>query len=269
MKDVFIVLREQFTNLGMIVRVSRYDDKATYQSHYLGLIWQILNPIIQVGVYYLIFGMGLYGGREVEGVPFIAWMMLGLTCWFYMSATMLGTSQSIYRQLYLVSKMNFPVSTLPSVNIVSNLTSFWAMLAVTMLTIFSLGLPVSVRWFQVIYFFFCMIVFMFALGIFSATMTVLIRDYHMVLQSVIRLLLYLSGAVWNIRTTALPPKVNAILQLDPVFYVIDGFRKSLFNGSWFWQHPVDMAIFWLITLLLLFIGCHLHIKFRARFVDLA
>ncbi len=58
MKEIITVIKEQFQHIGMIFRMSRYEDKADYQSHYLGLAWQILNPAIQVGIYYLVFGVG-------------------------------------------------------------------------------------------------------------------------------------------------------------------------------------------------------------------
>ena len=76
MKEIAAVIKEQFKNAGIIFRMSRYEDKATYQSHYLGLAWQILNPAIQVGIYYLVFGLGVNQNGNVDGVPFIIWMLI-------------------------------------------------------------------------------------------------------------------------------------------------------------------------------------------------
>src|SRR5699024_10046879 len=148
MNDMIIVLKEQIKNLGMIFRVSKYEERATYQSHYLGVLWEVLNPIIQVGIYYVIFGLGFYGGRQVEGAPFIVWMMIGLSAWMFMNATILGTSNSIYVKMYLISKMNFPVSVLPSVNIAGNLTSFFAMVGVSIVVALTQGVPITFKWIQ-------------------------------------------------------------------------------------------------------------------------
>lgn len=267
MKDVILVLSEQFKNVGMIFRMSKYDERATYQSHYLGLLWQFLNPLVQVGIYYLIFGLGFYGGREVEGVSFLVWMMIGLSTWFYMSTTILGTSNSIYYQVYLVSKMRFPVSILPSIKITSNLTAFFVMMIATVAVMLSQGVSVTLKWLQLPYYFLCMMFFMFSIGIFSATITVLIRDYHMVLQSIIRVLLYISGVFWNIKDTAFNPHFKALLELNPIFYIIDGYRTGFLSGHWLWEDPFHALFFWGFSFLLLLIGCHLHIKFRSRFVD--
>ena len=138
MKEIVMILKEQFQNMGMIFRMSRYEDKATYQSHYLGLAWQILNPAIQVGIYYLVFGIGVNQGREISGVPFIVWMLIGITAWFYMSASILGASNSIHRQVGMVAKMKFPVSVLPTINIVSNLSSYFPMVMIVVFSVIAL-----------------------------------------------------------------------------------------------------------------------------------
>jgi len=265
--NVILVLKEQFQNLGIIRRVSKYEDKATYQSHYLGLLWQVLNPVIQVGIYYLVFGVAFSRGTE-DGVPYIVWMLIGIIAWFFINSSILGCSNSIYFKVGMVSKMKFPVSILPSINIASNLTSYFVMFFFLLLTMLSLDIPISIYWIQYIYYFVCMIVFLFSFGILNATITVLIRDYHIMLQSILRLLFYLSGAVWDIkRFEGALPSLAKLLRMNPIFYIINGFRDSFINHTWFWEQPTLTLIFWLITMILLVFGCHLHMKFRARFMD--
>ncbi len=266
--NVILVLKEQFQNLGIIRRVSKYEDKATYQSHYLGLLWQVLNPVIQVGIYYLVFGLGVQRGREIDGVPFIVWMLVGIIAWFFINSSILGGSNSIYTKVGMVSKMKFPVSILPSINIASNLTSYSVMMGFLIATMFAFGVRPSIYWIQYLYYFICMIVFLLAFGILNSTITVLVRDYHIMLQSILRLLFYISGPIWNVETLAKNfPRLVNILQINPIYYIIDGFRDSFLNGVWFWEKPTLTIIFWLITLILLVFGCHIHMKFRARFMD--
>lgn len=267
MKEIFIILKEQFQNLGMIVRMSRYEDKATYQSHYLGLAWQVLNPAIQVGIYYLVFGIGVNQGREISGVPFIVWMLIGITAWFYINSSILGASNSIHRQVGMVAKMKFPVSVLPTINIFSNLSSYFPMLVIVVFTTLAFGGSVTLYWIQYIYYFICMIAFLFAFGILNATVTVLIRDYHIFLQSVLRLLFYVSGPIWDIQNRSLPVWLVKILSINPIYYIIEGFRDALLGRAWFWEKTTYGLIFWGIVSILMILGTHLHMKFRAKFVD--
>jgi teichoic acid transport system permease protein len=230
-KEIVAVIKEQFLHIGMIFRMSRYEDKATYQSHYLGLAWQILNPAIQVGIYYLVFGVGVNGSREISGVPFFVWMLTGIIAWFYMNTSVLGASNSIHRQVGMVAKMKFPVSVLPTINIVSNLSSYFPMIGILLVTLFVSGVTPSIYWIQYIYYFFCMIVFMFAFGLLNATITVLIRDYHIFLQSVLRLLFYVSGPIWDINNRNLPDKLVNVLKLNPFIISSKDFEIHFYHEA--------------------------------------
>ena len=152
MKNVMLIIKEQIDNVGIIRRVSKYEEKATYQSHYLGLMWQFLNPLIQIGIYYLVFGLGVNGGRNVEGVPFIVWMLIGIIVWFFVNSSLLGGSNSIYNKVGMVSKMKFPVSVLPSINMASNIVSYWWMMVILIVVMFIFGVYPTVYWIQYIYY---------------------------------------------------------------------------------------------------------------------
>lgn len=267
MKEIWIVIKEQIDNIGIIFRMSKYEDKATYQSHYLGLLWQIFNPLIQIAIYYMVFGLGVNGGNMIDGVPFIIWMTIGMSTWLFMSGSVLNGSNSIYKQVGLVSKMKFPISVLPSISIVSNLTSYFWMLGIVLLVGFKFGITPSIYWLQYIYYFIAMIVFLYAFGILNATLTTLVRDYHIMLQSLFRVLFYVSGPIWNIKNKNLPDLLVKLLKLNPFYYLIEGFRDSFFSREWFWQKPNHTIIFWMMTFILLMVGSHIHLKFRAKFMD--
>lgn len=270
LNDVKTVLLEQLKNLGIIRRISKYEERATYQSHYLGLIWQFLNPAIQVGIYYIVFGIGMNRGRSMEGTPYIIWMLIGIIAWFFINNSLLGGSNSIYFRIGMVSKMKFPVSILPTVNMASNFISYRAMMIVLIASMFVFQVYPTIFWLQYIYYFICMIAFLFAFGILNSTITVLVRDYHIMLQSILRLLFYLSGAIWNFKTLIQGPDhqwIIRVLELNPIYYVIEGFRDSFLSKAWFWEKGSQTMFFWIMITLVLFVGSHLHMKFRARFID--
>jgi len=261
-----LILNELFTYRGIIARIAKYEDKATYQSHYLGLAWQILNPLIQIGIYYLVFGVGVNNGRSVGGVPFIAWMLVGISCWFFINNTTMSASNSIHQKIGMVSKMKFPVSILPAVTIVSQLTTFFIMLGIAILCLLLVGITPTLYWLQFIYYFGCLIALLYFCGLFNATMTVLVRDYHIMLQSLMRILFYFSGATWVLENT-FGSFAMRLLQLNPVFYIIDGFRDAFLSRAYFFEKGVMTLIFWCFVLFVAILGTHIHVKFRAKFVD--
>lgn len=269
MKELLLVVKEQFANFGIIKRMSRYESKANFQNHYLGMLWEIINPLLQVGTNFLIFGVGIAGNRNVGTVPFFTWMIIGMSCWMFMNASIMGTARSVRQNVGLVSKMKFPVSTLPSINIARNLPDFFVMITLSVIAVIASGFFPNLYWVQLIYYFISMVAFMFVLGLLNSTITVLFVDYQHILSSALRLLMFFSGVVWNVETINFPEWFRSLLRLNPIFYIINGFRESLIYRRFFLTEHMNITLFfWGLVLLTGIIGAHLHLKFRDKFTDL-
>ena len=163
MHELRLIIKEQIEYFGVARRIAKYSNKAMYQSHVLGNLWQILNPLIQLGVYYFAFGIALGGARTVQGnVPYISWLMIGLSTWLFASTVTKQASSSVYSQVGMVSRMKFPVSILPLVKIFSDLTNYFVFLGLSILVIFSTGGQFSVYWLQFPYYLISMIIFLYS-----------------------------------------------------------------------------------------------------------
>ncbi|WP_104408217.1 ABC transporter permease, partial [Bacillus licheniformis] len=210
------ILKEQVTSFPLILRLAAYETKSKYQMNYLGVLWQFLNPLIQMLAYWFVFGIGIRKSSEmitgVGEVPFIIWMLAGLIPWFFISPTILDGSNSVYKRINMVAKMNFPISSLPSVAIAANLFSYFVMMAIYVIVLLAFGIYPNLQWLEYIYYLFCMIVFMFAFSLFNSTISVLVRDYQFLLQSVTRLLFFLLPIFWDI-STQLGDKHPALLNV--------------------------------------------------------
>lgn len=262
---VMQVLREQFSNLQLILRLAIYGIKSNYQQHYLGVLWQLINPFVRIVTYWLVFGLGIRGGSPVGTTPFFIWLITGLIPWIFISTTIVQASNSIYAKVHLVSKMKFPVSILPSVSIIANLGNLFVLLAILEFILFINGNNQILYLLQLPYYLLCMVVFIFALSILSATLTTMIRDLQNMLQSIIRILVYVTPILWDM--SGLPEKVHTLLKLNPVYYLIEGMRKTFLGQGWFFQDLAYLFYFWCVTLLLLIVGATIHIKLRDRLVD--
>ncbi|MDA1476592.1 teichoic acids export ABC transporter permease subunit TagG [Bacillus changyiensis] len=267
------IVKEQVTSFPLILRLAAYETKSKYQMNYLGVLWQFLNPLIQMLAYWFVFGMGIRKSGAVSTgigeVPFIIWMLAGLIPWFFISPTILDGSNSVFKRINMVAKMNFPISALPSVAIAANLFSYFVMMGIYVIALLAFGIYPSVHWIEYFYYLFCMIVFMFSFSLFNSTISVLVRDYQFLLQSVTRLLFFLLPVFWDIshQLGKNHPNMLAAIKLNPLFYIIDGFRHSFMGGTWFFEDIKYTLYFWIFTLLLLTAGSLLHMKFRDKFVD--
>jgi teichoic acid transport system permease protein len=180
---------------------------------------------------------------------------------------MIQGSNSIYQKVSLVSKMNFPVSLLPTIKIVGNSMQFLVLMTILIILLLINGIPITVYWIQLFYYFICIIAFVFSFSIFSSTIATLVRDYQTFLSSSMRMLLYLSPILWNPKGKGVPEILNNILQLNPIYYIIEGIRDSFLGNGWFFEHAIYTLYFWVFTLTLLYFGAKLHMRFRENFVD--
>lgn len=267
MNNLFKILKEQWQHRRLIIGLSVYNLKSQYANHYLGVFWNILQPAMQVLLFYIVFGLGLRGERgDVGDLPFLVHLISGLFPWMFISAAINATSNSIQGQLSLVTKMKFPSSILLSVTLVNGLIN----LAITtsLLLVISIinGYSSPIHYFGVIYFVFATVFFTSAIGLVMSTLIILIRDMKNILQNVMRMFFFVTPIFWSLT------EANALLQnitsFNPVAYLVMNYRTSLvLQEAPLYGDMSDHIYFWSITLFIFYLGANVHYRFRDRLVD--
>jgi len=270
MKSAITVIREQFEKFYLIRRLSLYELKSKNKSNYLGMAWEIINPLIQVLIYWFVFGsirqraeITIAPGVEV---PFIYWLLCGFILWIFFYQSTIQGSKSIYSRLRMLSKMNFPMSIIPNIPIFSQFYIHVIMVGIIFLIFQFSGYFVTVYFTQLIYFIFASFCLIFSLALITSTLSTIIRDVHMILNATLRMLLYLSPILWQI--TILDGPLPTIMKLNPLYYLIEGYRAAFFGTEWYliehWQYTI---YFWGVVIVLFIFGSILHVKFRRHFID--
>ncbi|WP_071460845.1 ABC transporter permease [Bacillus massilinigeriensis] len=266
MKSAILVLKEQIENFYLVRRLSLYEVKSQNNNNYLGALWEILNPGIQIAIYWFVFGFAIRGEeRSVHGIDFFPWLLSGIILWFFINPAMTQGSRSIYTRIKIISKMSFPVSVIPTYVIFSKLYSHLLLLAISIVLLQFLGYPVSVYYLQLPYFLFATIVLIVSISLLTSTLATIVRDVQMVVQSVMRMLLYLTPILWE---RDLGGFLNVVMKLNPFYYLVEGYRASLLYKQWFiYTHWEFTLYFWAVVLFFFIIGSSVHTKFRKHFVD--
>ena len=127
-----IYIKRHFNNLYLMKRLAQFEMKISNKNNYLGTAWELINPSIQIFMYWFIFGLGFRNNRTVENIPFIFWLIVGISMWFceprYFKWYKKVTSK--YKQ---VAKMNFPLSILSSYIVLSKFYTHILLLILIML----------------------------------------------------------------------------------------------------------------------------------------
>lgn len=265
MKQIYLIYLEHIRHIRLIFRLAVRDIQSAYRMHYLGILWQFITPAVRIFVYWLIFGLGIRGGQPVGETPFFIWLMVGLIPWFFINPSMTQGANSIYSRLSLVSKMKFPMSILPTVTLVSNSVTFFVLLIILFVILILNGITPTLNYLQIVYYLLCSYIFIFSFSLLFSTFSTIVRDVHSFLQTVMKMLFYLSPILWD--QSDFPGHIISILKLNPIYYLITGFRDSLLYGNWFFEDLSYTLYFWAFTILMLFLGAVFHLKFRERFAD--
>ncbi|KMR76684.1 teichoic acid ABC transporter permease, partial [Staphylococcus aureus] len=76
----------------------------------LGVAWGLINPGMQIMVYWMVFGLGIRRNAPILGVPFVYWLLGGIRMWVFINQGILEGTKAITQKFNQRSKMNFPVS---------------------------------------------------------------------------------------------------------------------------------------------------------------
>lgn len=274
MKSMITIIKEQISSFYLIMRLSAFELKSANTNNYLGRVWEVLNPTIQLTIYWFIFGMGIRGGQEIQmdngmHVPFFIWMVSGMVVWFFINPAISNSSRSIYSRIQLISKMSFPMSAIPSYVIMANFYSHLMLLAVVTVFLQFTDFKLSLYFIQLPYFMLATLLFLLALALVTSTLSTIVRDVQQIVNSVLKMLLYLTPLLWHTDHLMIKGIDFAfLLKLNPLYYIVEGYRASLLGTTWYaFEYPKYTLYFWITVLILLLIGSILHLKFRNRFVD--
>ena len=266
LQSVWFVLKEIWQNRERMFRIAVYDYRTRDKDSYLGKLWSILNPLIQILTFWFVFGLGLRGGRPVDGHPFLLWMLCGLLPWFFVNAGIVGGSASLYTKAGLVLRMQYPLATITLGNILVSFFDHAVTMLIVLVVEFFYGYSLHAYWLNILYYWIYSIVFLSALALVTSTLTMIARDFQKLIASLIRLLFYMTPILWTL--DSMPEWAQGILKLNPALYIIDGYRESLLYGVNFWVHTAKIPFFWTLNLTLLLLGSYFHRKLRDRFIDM-
>ncbi|WP_020006121.1 ABC transporter permease [Salinicoccus albus] len=271
MKSLWIVLKEQFKNFYLIRRLSMYDIKSRNKNNYLGIVWEVLTPVISILIYWFVFSTLRQrepiemGGMEV---PFFYWMAIGFIVWTFFFRSSIEGSKSIYTRLKMLSKMNFPLSAIPNIAIFSKFNTHILLLTLAFIVLQIAGYYINIYYIQLIYFIFGTYALIFSFALITSTLSTLVRDVHLLLNSLLRMLLYLSGVLWPLTLLSDFPLLMQLMQLNPLVYLIEGYRAVFFGTEWYivthWEYTL---YFWGLIFVMILIGSKLHVTFRRNFID--
>ena len=264
--SVKVVVDEHIKNPLQIVNMAKKDLKKQFSGTALGWLWPLIKNMIYVFAYWFTIQIGLKTTTKSIDAPYIIWLAVGLVPWFFIRDTLVPSASSIRKNKYLVTKMVFPVSTIPTFKVMSAFISSFMFVGVVFFICFAYGIFPNIYWIQIIYYALAAAILLVAISLTTSALVVVSRDVEFFLNSIIVLVFWVSPILWPISN--LHGIIEMLVKLNPFFYIIEGFRESMIYGKWFWESPMLTAYFWIVVLILFVVGIFIHGKLRDYFADI-
>ncbi|MGD2059887.1 MAG: ABC transporter permease, partial [Acidimicrobiia bacterium] len=227
------------------LEVPREELRAAHQNTLLGNIWHLFNPLLTVGVYYLIFGVIFEVNRGVD--DFLIWLTIGIFAFRLTSSTVLGGANAISSNAGLIRAMRFPRALLPISTTVSNLMTFLIELGiVAVMVLFFTDSGISMRWLALPAVMAVHTAVNLAGAFIAARLNDAFKDVQQIIPFVFRLLMYLSGVMFPLSylVDALGghPAVQTLIELNPIARIIEMYRWVFLGTSYDWGGMLTTAL---------------------------
>jgi teichoic acid transport system permease protein len=232
----------------------------------MGAVWAMIQPVVTVGMYYVVFEKIMGNtGRGPADMPFVLFLTAGLVPWFFFSEALNGGTNAILEYNYLVKKVVFKISMLPIIKIIAA-TFIHAFFVCILLLVASLyGYYPSIYTLQIAYYSFCLFVFVLALCYLTCSVVVFFKDLSQIINIGLQIGMWATPILWDIN--GLNAKWVVFLKLNPLVYIVNGYRSAITGGEWFWQDFFSTMYFWIVTVVLFGIGALVFKRLKVHFAD--
>lgn len=227
---VFSYIRQLWLRRHFIMAFATARNIAMYTEAKLGQLWQILTPVLNAAVYFLVFGVLLHISR---GIPnYVAFLVTGVFVFNYTQRVFISTSSVMVNSLPLIRALQFPRASLPLAYVVIELEQMFLSMAVLMVIVLATGEPITWYWLLVIPALLLQTLFNMGAGLLVARLGAEVNDFSQLLPFLMRTWLYLSGVVFSIPTLAVSHRwVVTVLELNPAAIYITLVRDALLTSQ--------------------------------------
>ena len=261
---LWIHLKDLYQNRHMVMDLEKNDFKSRFSGSYFGVFWAFTNPIVVVTIYWFVFDVG-FRSQPVSDYPYLLWLVAGICPWFFFNEAVNNGTSSLFDYSYIVKKVVFKISLIPIIKILSAvfIHMFFVVLVIALFLVY--GKVPSIYVFQMLYYSLC--TFMLSLGItyLTSSLAVFFKDLSQIVNIVLQFGMWLTPIMYSEDTFG--PAIQEALKLNPMYYVVSGYRDSLIYEIGFWEKPQLTIFFWGVTAVIFVTGRIIFKKMRPHFAD--
>lgn len=256
---------ELYQNRRLIWKLAKNDFKKRYAGSYLGAVWAMVQPVVTVLMYWFVFDkLGFMRGGTTD-VPYVLFLTAGLVPWFYFSEALTNGTMALLEYDYLVKKVVFKISILPIIKIIAAtfIHGFFVLVLLIIACIY--GYYPNLYTLQIIYYSFCLFIFVLAICYTTCAVVVFFRDLSQIINIVLQIGMWATPILWNIESV--DGIWMTIFKINPLVYIVSGYRDAIYGRQWFWQDFYSTVYFWIFTVVIFLLGAVIFKRLKVHFAD--
>lgn len=259
---------ELWQSRHLIWKLAKNDFRKRYAGSYLGAFWALAQPVVTVGMYYVVFDciMGGNASRVAADVPFVLFLTAGLVPWFYFSEALNNGTNALREYDYLVKKVVFKISILPIIKVIAATFTHLLFVLILLLVAAVYGYYPTIYTTQLIYYSACLFIFVLALSYTTCAVVVFFRDLSQIINIALQIGMWATPILWDINGLK-DDRWVVFLKLNPLVYIVNGYRSAIYEREWFFQDFFSTMYFWIVTVALFGIGALIFKRLKVHFAD--
>jgi teichoic acid transport system permease protein len=228
--------------------IARGEVQTAHLNTVLGNVWHLLNPLLLIGVYYLVFGVVLDTTRGLPEGLFLPFLAVGVFTYQYSQKAVTGGSRTISSNQGLIRSLQFPRALLPIATVLSSTMAYGSAFVVMIAVVLLSGQPLTLSWLLLPVVFVLQLVFNFGATFISARLTDKLRDLENVLPFIFRLGFYGSGVIFSVDGYLTDPALRRLFLANPFYVYITLVRDLMLDTYttdyvvWLWASAFVWAI---------------------------
>ena len=255
-------LKAIIKNRTLLWSLTKNDFKQKYLGNFLGVAWAFIQPTATIMIFWFVFQVG-FKSQPVDDFPFILWLVAGMFPWFFFAEGLSTGTNSIVANSFLVKKVVFRISLLPIISLLSALAIHIFFIFFMFGMFIYYGYSPQWYWVQIIYYLFATTVLLLGLSWITSSVVVFFKDMGQFVAMLIQFGFWLTPIFWSMKIV--PEGYHWIIELNPMVYIIEGYRNSMIYNKWFWEDMNMTIYFWMVTVAIFVIGGLTFKKLRPHF----
>jgi lipopolysaccharide transport system permease protein len=199
------------------------DVKVRYKQTALGVLWVLLQPLVSMAIYTILFGVLL--NVPSDGAPYAVFAFAGLLPWQYFASALTRSSQGVVNSANLITKIYFPRLVIPLSGVLSSLVDLAVSFVVLIGLMIFYGLAPTPALLVLPALILLAMITALGFGLWLSALNVRYRDINYLLPFVVQVWMYVTPVVYG--SNLLPERYRFILALNPMTGVVEGFRWAL------------------------------------------